>query len=307
MAVGTSKKLALVGLHGSGKTSYLAALWAIVEQGLVEGALTLHAVPDNSAYLSKISADWLRCKPPEHTPTDGLQHVELDLSDETGRVLTMSAPDLSGETYRDLFVSREMPHYLVDLLAGVSGVLLVIHPDYQGEARPIDDVEAELEGLDIPDEEETSTAETGGAPAGSEEPEPLDEEDDQERDTASKFTRDSVVAQVKLVDILQAISYHLMRPPKIVVLLSAWDLVESLGKTPPEWLAASLPLLDQYLEGLDQVAVFGLSAQGGEFEGDFAKELRQRAPVDRPRVISVNGGASNDLTVPLRRLLEDEP
>lgn len=313
VALESPKKLALVGLHGSGKTSYLAALWAIVEEGLVEGALGLHAVPNNSAYLSKISADWLRCKPPEHTPTEGLQHVELDLSDGSGRVLTMTAPDLSGETYRDLFASREMPNYLVDLLDGVAGLLLVVHPDNQGEGRPIDDLDVELEDLDIPEDEDTSNqdhdvpADTNAASGASEAQSPSDEEEDHEQATAIEFTRDSVVAQVKVVDILQAISYHIEQPAKIVVLLSAWDLVEGLGQSPPAWLAASLPLLAQYLDGLDHVVVFGLSAQGGEFKGASAQELKQLAPVERPRVVSEDGAISNDLTLPLRWLLEGEP
>ena len=313
MAVDHPSRLALVGLHGSGKTSYIAALWTIVRRdGAVPGALSLATVPDNSEYLSKISSDWLRCNEPEHTPTEGLQTVELELKNESGDVIAMSAPDLSGETYRDLFVARTMAPHLVELLEDVSGLLLVIHPDYQGEGVPIDDMDAELAALDIPgDEEDDEDDESQDDEDDDEEEDPVDS-DDPEAAKAKRFKRKRVISQVKVVDVMQAILYHLDEPPRIVVLISAWDLLEKLNKTPREWLDNSLPMLSQYLEGLEEVVVFGLSAQGGQFEKkddpeeqiEKVEELRQLPPAERPRIVNESGEASNDLTLPLRHLLE---
>ena len=111
---------------------------------------------------------------------------------------------------------------------------------------------------------------------------------------------------------MQALSYHLADPPRVVVLISAWDLLEDLDTTPMKWLGDALPMLSQYLEGLDDVVVFGLSAQGGEFEKkddseeqlEKVEELRQLPPVKRPRIVTDSGEPSNDLTLPLRHLLE---
>jgi hypothetical protein len=60
---------------------------------------------------------------------------------------------------------------------------------------------------------------------------------------------------------------------KLAVVLSAWDKIEEEGQgiMPEQSLADELPLLDQYLRhGLDRwdVRVYGLSAQGGDFERD---------------------------------------
>lgn len=64
-------------------------------------------------------------------------------------------------------------------------------------------------------------------------------------------------------------------------MLSAWDKVEEDGGTvtPEQYLASELPLLDQYLRhGVDRwdLRVYGLSAQGGDFERDGATDDADR-------------------------------
>ena len=55
-----NKKLLMVGLPETGKTTYLAALWDVVNNPEeVEGALKLACLPVNAQYLNMISEKWI--------------------------------------------------------------------------------------------------------------------------------------------------------------------------------------------------------------------------------------------------------
>ena len=111
------------------------------------------------------------------------------------------------------------------------------------------------------------------------------------------------------MDLLQI----LMRPPighpalRIAVVVSAWDLVETLQDkggvprlAPREWLRTELPLLDQFLSSnADAIVfrVFGVSAQGGDY-GDttVVDGLQGVNPAERVRVVDETA-IGNDLTI----------
>jgi hypothetical protein len=124
--------------------------------------------------------------------------------------------------------------------------------------------------------------------------------------------------QVQIVDLLQL----LRLPPlqigfrRIAIVLSAWDKVADEGRTPEEFLAERLPLLDQYLRsGADNWVwrVYGVSAQGADYEKENEKlsdsqraKLQELRALDEPsmriRVVS-EGPESRDLTEPIAWLM----
>ena len=122
--------------------------------------------------------------------------------------------------------------------------------------------------------------------------------------------------QVPLVDLLQ----HLGQPPlaagprRLAVILSAWDKAEGEGLPPEPFLAAKLPLLDQYLRsGRDRWdwRVYGVSAQGGDYDKNKADAV-ETAEAGRLRDLDIpskrirlvfEGTESHDLTEPLQWLM----
>ena len=54
------RKILMVGLPGAGKTTYLAALWYVVNHPEeIKEALTLYCLPKNSKYLNMITVAWI--------------------------------------------------------------------------------------------------------------------------------------------------------------------------------------------------------------------------------------------------------
>ena len=97
-------------------------------------------------------------------------------------------------------------------------------------------------------------------------------------------------------------------------MLSAWDKAQGEGLMPDAYLDAKLPLLSQYLKcaaDLWEVMVYGLSAQGGDY--DPVEDDAPRVPaaeslrsLDRPstRIQLVGPGVqTHDLTEPLAWLM----
>src|SRR5262249_23708390 len=93
------------------------------------------------------------------------------------------------------------------------------------------------------------------------------------------FEIDEAPGQVKLVDILQCVMEYSDRPKplKIGVIVSAWDVIEALApyrgeQSPEQFLEQNVSLLYQYLGAnpeLFEVAVFGISALGGNLDSDI--------------------------------------
>ena len=133
--------------------------------------------------------------------------------------------------------------------------------------------------------------------------------------------------QVQLVDLLQLISHDPVGTAgrKIVVMISAWDKAEGEKLAPDAFLREKLPLLAQYLEaGRDgwSSRVYGVSAQGGEYDGNEAnaepvegrepKKAGKGRDADRLREVDIPANRirlvfgeeeSNDLTEPLQWLM----
>ena len=84
------------------------------------------------------------------------------------------------------------------------------------------------------------------------------------------------------MDLLQEILEERSDPFPIVVIVSAWDRVSFAHASPGAWLADQAPLLEQFLASNARQlphAVFGVSAQGGEF-GDGETDSLGEDPWD---------------------------
>jgi len=266
------------GLPASGKTTFLAALWNLIFSRECPAALRFHSMPGDSKHLNALSERWVRCLEMDRTMPADERVVEMKLQ-HAERLVALSFPDLSGETWNDMWERRRCSRLLASIAESSQAVLLFIHSDTVRRPLPVVEMvaQAELLGQQLP--------------TVPEEP----------------YSPHMAPTQVKLVDLLQLLS----RPPlasgprRLAILLSAWDCVEPERMTPAQFLAARLPLLDQYLgatEDYGQWRVYGVSAQGGDLKKDAESLRRYDKPCERTRIVD-STTASHDLSEPLTWLM----
>jgi Double-GTPase 1 len=277
----------MIGLPGTGKSTFLAALWHVIRNhDAVPGALRLAGVRGDRTYLNRIEQQWLACLPIERTSVSG-QAVTIRIEHPTSRrAIDLSIPDISGEMYEVVqWGQRECPVDYADLAKSSSGALLFLHPDATIETDSIVQVDQAISGLFDGPSDALGT--------GTERPEPWDP-----RRTPT---------QVKLVELLQFFLSHARHRIRLGVVISAWDRVTEQPTTPDAWLRKCVPLLHQFLLANDdriEHRVYGVSAQGGPLEA--ADSLREHSvAVRRIRVVD-SEGEGNDITSPVKWLMTSE-
>lgn len=265
-------KLLMVGLRGTGKSTFLAALWHTVEADR-DGLSALYAPklqPDRE-YLNGIRSRWLSFEQVGRTSLRAeAQYTQLTLARRAdGEMFKVEVPDLSGESFRLQWANRRCRTEYVDHARDVDGVLLFVHPQVPNPGRRI------------------AAKSKPGSPA----PQPDEDE--------IPWDAESAPTQVQLVDILQILLQLRRRSTAMPVslIVSAWDGV-SVGLTPEDWVAAGLPLLDQFLRARTdafRLRVFGVSAQGGDLAKDIERLERFVDPLQRVSV-TTEEGRGRDLT-----------
>lgn len=282
--------IVVLGLPESGKTTYLAALWHLLQARKVESKLKAPRLRAGEApHLNEIAKRWLAAKKQERTFQDKNRTVTMEMQSVAGAQFVLAFPDVAGEAFAQIWEKRECD---ADVLRSLTarGVLLFIHATDIKPPNWIAD-EVKLNKL-------------LGIKRNHGDPIPWD----------ARFAP----TQVQLVDLLRCLQEPPLGagPRRLVIALSAWDLAERDNKTPEKYLEMHLPLLHQYLShGLDPswvVKVYGISAQGAEYDGDGkddkpsagAKSMRDMAvPSERIKVVD-GESSSHDLTEPLFWLLE---
>ena len=278
------RSVAIIGLPGSGKTTYLAALWHVITSCEMNTRLRLGDLREgNWKHLNSIAARWRQAIVQERTAMAGERRVSMNLRDGIGGILRVSFPDVPGEAYSRMWEDRDCSRGVAEMVGG-GGILLFVNAD---TIRPpnwtVDEVAlAEAIGA--------------GGPDG-----PVEE-----------WTPGAAPTQVQLVDILQLLRMAPLDagPRRVGVMLSAWDRARPEELRPDEYVGAKLPLLRQYFRsGPDGWLwrAYGVSAQGGVYDRsqeaagqeEEARRLRElELPSRRIQVVGPDGETS-DPTEPL--------
>lgn len=261
----SDSKLLMLGLKGSGKTTYLAALWHLLEAGEVEQQLEMPQLQPNRDYLNRVRSSWLSLKPVGRTSARSTAEISMSLRDrQSGANIEISLPDLSGESFRSQWATRKVPKSYLNYAEDCTGVFLFIHPQ-EIQKTSVIRPEADQPAADLKGSKAILHSEN--------------------------WTPEQSSTQVQLVDLLQ-ILLRLRNDRsqlRLAVIVSAWDLVKS--KIPPAtWLDGRLPLLSQFMKANpDRIAaqVFGISAQGGDLTADFA--LLEKIALPSARCTAVEG------------------
>ncbi|WP_420971614.1 TRAFAC clade GTPase domain-containing protein [Bradyrhizobium sp. B120] len=284
--------VSIVGLPGSGKTTFLAALWHLVQTGEIETKLRYGSMSNQDyAYLNKIVKLWRKAKEQGRTQIAGMKSVSMNLLDGEERSVSVTFPDVPGEKYRRMWEERKLDEDLVKNLSS-SNIMLLLNGDRIRAPAWIT-------------EREALKASVEGGKKVEEEPE--------------EWLPAHAPTQVQLIDLLQ----HFRRAPldrgprRVAVMIGAWDKAEGEGKTPAEFQSAKLPMLDQYLKsGRDgwTFRTYGLSAQGGEYDENDennpkaktrkeAEHLRDFDLASKRIRLLRDGSETHDLTEPLEWLM----
>lgn len=318
----------MIGFQGSGKTTYAAALWYLVDARAKETPTLLSKGTHRGdySYLEKIAAAWESGYQVARTNIGTWRSIAINLrSESVDGDIELSFVDMSGETFEQVFASREYDARIETMARGCEGLLLFVSAD-----RKIDDVTLVDVGMALPEDmpEETDDEEDNDELAdepgygGDEAPEvttasrSVAEGEAEAGQTAagpvrpSDFTPALTPRQVQIVDLLDALADVPvnLQPARVAVIVSAWDLVAP-DTAPEEWLARSMPLLHQYLHSRAsefETRIYGVSAQGGRLpkrekpdeESDRKKLLEEPVAGRRIRVVG-HGAGTHDLTHPI--------
>jgi hypothetical protein len=301
----TSKRLLVFGLQASGKTTFAAALWHLLDSREVPTVLAKGPHSGNYKYLEKIAKSWCEGWKVARTNSDEVEVVRINLRNPVDKSdLVLEFTDLAGESIERAFSSRLCDQTLVDVVNESEGMLLFVSALRQADDVTILDAfggareEPEYAAEDDAGDSLASTS--GGNNEGKE----------------TSWDPDKTPMQIRLVDLLQALIQEPFnqRRSKVAVIISAWDLSD--GSTPEVWFSRRYPLLDQYLrgpEGGGELRIYGVSAQGGPVSkrGEEPSADRDRLlstiPASKRIVIVGPKAREHDLTGPIYWLGGMEP
>lgn len=254
----SSIRLCLVGLPETGKTTYIAALWAYVNApGPADRYHVVHP-PEDAKYLTEIADAWVKGLDMPRNDSTKAPQVSFGIGAAGKPELEFRLPDLRGEVFKTLVTKFQTDQPTIDLLAGADVLLFVVSARNSTTFAALADME-----FAVPPEGE---------------PEPDVILDDLDTDFLN-------------TELLQKLCYLYADAelPPIVILVSAWDRMEdawdaeaalaasegrapdSLPASPQEVLAHIQPGFAQFVDEIartTRVAMVGLSSTGGDVKQD---------------------------------------
>lgn len=298
-----SNRCLFVGLPNSGKSSFIGALWHVVESGEINSLYSVKVQPEDREYLNRLRSSFLDCVPVERTKTEFVKKIELDIiENSSGKVINFTFPDLSGETFESQFEYRKLTSDYLNQIRECNSLMLFINPDFLKKANLISQVDEFFK----PSSPALVFPNNGGSKEAVSEPSKADD---------VKWAPKHCQSQVVLVDLLQMIRDSLRTPCKINVIISAWDQIKSLpgadGEITPEaWLTEQLPLLYQYLlcnKRKHPFVAYGISAQGGAYSDIPDENINLQIKLKQSERIIVQSGdvIHNDITLPLKWIFNE--
>lgn len=275
----SSKNFVIMGLPKSGKTTFLAALWHLIEACEVETSLRLAQLRGDITYLNTISKAWREFNPVPRTSMQSEPTIEIVVADaSSGETALLAFPDLSGEGFEQQVEQRSCTREYLERCDVCDGLILFLTANRSHDDLTLYDIHDAM------------------GPPG-------------EQDVANQvpWTPKAIPEQVRLVDMLQFLTRMPFRRAKrrLAVVISAWDLVSPAQRDPAAWLARELPLVDQFLKTNGrwfEVSAYGVSAQGFDLEsGD--KDAAARLGTSARVIVDGPNAGPHDLTAPLKWLM----
>lgn len=278
-----SKKCFIMGLPNTGKTTYLAALWYSLNSASAKNKIKLKTMGDDN-YLANLSKKWLNVEQLDRTKL-GYEKTDLliEIIDENNNIFNLRFPDLSGETFQNLYEKREINNELVEYIISADGILMFINIADINEATFIAEVSNVL----------PSSQDINGA---------------RKENYSIRDPKQDDPTQVQVIELLQFVEMvRKNQSTNLDIVLSAWDLAINLKTdlTPEGYIKKYMNMLWQFIQSNSNVlkiGFWGVSAQGGKLT-DEDKLLNIEEPMDRILVVNNNGETYHDITLPIYKIV----
>jgi hypothetical protein len=294
---GKSLQAVLVGGPGSGKTSYLGALWSTVQNAAPDATPRLSAgMPPRTGYLIAAETALMGGRSVGRTNRDTGERVKLDLILGGGEA-SIHYTDLAGETLNSVLLERKAPEDLVSDLQDSNALMLFIHPN-EVRSSPTIAEGARLERSLGEHVENNPLVESGDVVVAG--------------DKQIWADANSAIHLVELLQVCIELSDAEGEVRPIAVIVSAWDLIdpsEGWGHVKPaDWLASQMPLLQQFLDSnraLHPWRAFGVSAQGFDFDATPDDADVWDLPCSERTVVVTEDDWCHEITRPIEWLLNE--
>ncbi|MES0056585.1 hypothetical protein NKJ66_23550 [Mesorhizobium sp. M0078] len=280
--------IVLLGGPDSGKTNYMSRLWLALNSKKAE--LVASRNPADIKYVEGgaehiLGGAFAPRSDTNSLPDDLTLNIPVRLaSDPDGKEVLISVPDVSGELWKEAIERGDVTREWMDALQQASGALLFVRVLSAANVTPLDWVNA-AEYLSWAGE---------GAP-----------KDDQGEEAL-------IPTQVALCEMLRFLDETLLRvgdrPPKVAVLITAWDLVDGHRRPhgPNFYLKEEYPLFAGRLADCTSLDVraFGVSVVGGDFEDPEFTAKFQEGDIDDMGYVEVKDPEKgspeiHDVTLPV--------
>ncbi|WP_432778295.1 hypothetical protein QZL74_16495 [Burkholderia gladioli pv. alliicola] len=269
----------LVGESNVGKTHYGAQF---LKRLMVKScALKMSGAPTNLDAFTTALSCLTEGKSTDHTPANSYVESVWPITDEAGRYAELIWPDYGGEQVRNLVTQRRIPTAWHERVLEASDWVFLIR---------LHSLRSEDDLFSRPLQAFAAAEAQGEATAY----EPSD--------------------QARTVELLQMLLYlaqfHLdqpLRKPRLTILLSCWDELETT-ELPADLLASRLPMLWSFVRtNWISPVVMGLSAlERALSKTDADQEYAIRGPEEFGYVVLSDGVKNTDITLPIQRLMADE-
>ena len=274
--------LVFVGAPDSGKTNYLARLWAAVDDG--DGIVRARELPQDISYVDQALGCLLQgefAPRTEVADNQGGRSISVAVErKDSGEAIEVIVPDVSGELWREAVESYELPAEWMRKLEQSVGALLFVRVGSDQSVVPLDWItSSRLLSSNVPNDE-----------------------------------RNAIPTSVQLCELVRFLELTLGKPygngrPRVAVLVTAWDRVnnEEAAAGPRAFLERDFPLFAGRIANSRRVetGVFGVSVVGGDFDADpaFKQEFLAEGGIrGRGYVVTERDGKvkkTKDLTMPV--------
>ena len=274
------KKCFIAGLPGAGKTTYIAALWDIIQRNGGGLELQFSTKQENASYLNEIWEYWVSMKKIERSKTPVPDDITINVKRiSNGEELVLDIPDFMGEQFQKI-IEHTLPENIQHWIEQSDRMLFLIN-------NLNDSLKDDLESEDDPADESTNST--------------------KDKEEAPRLAPEKMLQASQNMMVLKYISNH-ARMKKVAIGLSAWDIKMNSGKTPEEFLKQRSPALYNFIKRhFNESVFFGVSAQGFDYKdvAEKASLMKEKARKSN-RAFIVYGDEkepSSDLTKPFNYLI----
>ena len=272
------KSILLIGESGVGKSHYGAQLLKRLMQE--DGRIRMRGAATNLEPFEAVMASLDAGLSADHTATSVYHESRWPIVDDEGHNAHLIWPDYGGEQVKNIIDDRQLPRIWLKRIAQSSAWLLMIRL----QTTRVDD--------DVFSRPLTSLKENSG-----------------------ESREGRLSDQARLIELLQILLYaqstsdkRMGRLPRLVVLLTCWDEIESPEK-PIDVLKERLPMFGDFVESnWKDYSVLGMSALERALDKEKPdKDYITQGSEQFGYVVLEDGTHSSDLTLPIRELLADPP